>query len=89
MLSPRAVGWDARPVKCRSIKNAGGVTVHRAEVRNGYVYVIDTTTGSEKQINTERGVTRAEVTDDDELTITYDMYGGTEVRYRISTGNRA
>jgi len=53
--------------------------------------VIDTNTNDEKQILADGvgAVTGAAVTGDDEVTITYDSYGGIEVRYRISTGFRA
>ncbi len=63
----------------------------RAEVRNGYVYVIDTNTGEERHIpNGGTGqVLDATVTGDDEVTIKTDYYGGFETRYRISTGHRA
>ena len=62
--------------------------MYRAEVRDGYVYVIDTNTAEERSFYVpEAGnVVSAEVTGDDEVMITS---GGYETKYRISTGNRA
>lgn len=64
--------------------------MYRAEVRDGYVWVIDTSTGAEKNIFVpEGGVLGAEVTGDDEVTIRTDYGGGFDTKYRISTGTRA
>ena len=64
--------------------------MYRAEVRDGYVYVIDSGTGEERSIYADGigQVVAAQVTDDDEVTIRYDSYGGMDVKYRISTGSR-
>lgn len=64
----------------------------RAEVRDGYVWLIDTGTGAEQSFySPEAGrVQSAQVTGDDEVTIETDMYGGSSsIAYRISTGMRA
>lgn len=62
--------------------------MYRAEVRDGYVYVIDTNTGQESSIvgDLPGRATGATVTGDDEITI---AYGDSETKYRISSGQRA
>lgn len=64
--------------------------MYRAEVRNGHVYVIDTSTGTETHIYVpEGGAIGADVTGDDELTIRTDYAGGFDTKYRISTDLQA
>lgn len=63
--------------------------MQKAEVRDGHVYVVDTVTGKEVHIYVPEGAVRAaEVTGDDEVTVSTDHNGGMGVRYRISTGFR-
>ncbi len=66
--------------------------MYTAEIRSGgYVYVKDTNTGQETQIdvpNPGNPAVSAVVTGDDELTVTFQN-GPPEQKYRISTGHRA
>ncbi len=65
--------------------------MYRAEVRDGYVYVIDTNTGQERHFGGEfaGNAIAAQVTGDDEITITSRTFPDMPTRYQISSGHRA
>lgn len=64
----------------------------RAEVRDGYLYVVDTQTGQETAVMTDHPgrVKSATVTGEDEVSVTFDSFvpAWGETRYSISTGHR-
>jgi hypothetical protein len=88
-----------KPSRCRSVAAAllsleltTGGSMYRAEVRQGMVYVTDSSTGQERHFyfpEQGEGVLSAEVTGDDEITIRTDYAGGFDTKYQISTGQRA